>query len=76
MKLLTVKQVAEILEVSVSTVKRFIHTGQLATTNVGVNLEVKHAQKRINEADLREFIAQRRDPKFAPVTRRRRRRKK
>lgn len=53
-KLLTVRQVAEILGKSHKTILTYIHTGQLRATKPGGYTVKKHW--RIKEADLEAFI--------------------
>jgi excisionase family DNA binding protein len=55
MRFFTVAEVAEIVGVSVRTVRRWIKSGELVAHHIG-------AVVRIAEGDLRAFIAGHRDP--------------
>jgi excisionase family DNA binding protein len=55
MRFFTVNEVAEIVGVSVRTVRRWIKSGDLVAHHIGTVV-------RIAESDLRAFIARHRDP--------------
>lgn len=56
MKLLTTKQVAEILQVNIEIVYRYIKTGKLKAFKLGRNGNNTHKHWRIKSKDLRAFI--------------------
>ena len=56
-KLLTIEQVAEILQVSTRTVRRYIKAGRLPSINLGERIV------RVSEGDLGTFIDQGRAPR-------------
>ena len=56
MKLLTTKQVAEILQVNVEIVYRYIRAGKLKAFKLGSNGNNLHKRWRIKEEDLHSFI--------------------
>jgi excisionase family DNA binding protein len=59
MKLYTIAQTAEALELSRSTVDRLIVTGQLPAVHIGRSV-------RIQDADLERFVKQRREIHTTP----------
>jgi len=56
MKLLTTKQVAEILQVNIEIVYRYIKAGKLKAFKLGRNGNNTHRHWRIKGEDLQEFI--------------------
>lgn len=58
MKLLTIKEAAEIASVSERTMQRHIESGELPFVNLGTS---RHKTKRIDQDDLREFLNARKE---------------
>jgi len=75
MQLLSLKQVAERLSISETSVKRMVASGELPYINVGASDGSLRPRKRISESDLFAFLEKRRTQKparTAPVRRRQR----
>jgi len=56
MNLLTTRQVAEILQINIEIVYRYIQAGKLKAFKLGRNGNNTHKHWRIKESDLMEFI--------------------
>ena len=75
MRLLTFKEAARQLSVSVRTIQRLIERGDLVCVNVSPSGATKRPRRRIREEDLTAFILVRQEePRQDRLARRRRRR--